>query len=583
MVCLNNLARKYLCFGVVVLIMAAIFYFLNSNVASIFAEEENYPKTYQQTAILVLEMSDNQIFLKKAAKLNKEFIQIQAKETEAFVGDIEFKVISEASSLIYAGVAPDPSLVHYDWLDQEGNLFGGAIKKDSAVFTVKIPYQTDVQSVNFIKKIGEGHFLSDQNLGSIDLSQLQYSNELVSDGFSGTGFSQAPSVLGSSLPAPGNLQVVDRGAVYIKWLWDEVPEADHYLFCSYKSNDCSGEDFCRAISNIYHRKEVLLPQTNYSVQVYACEEAIEGNNCPNASAASVCSSAMTDAKPVFPAAKIINNGDSADKIDLVLVGDGYTSDQMQLYYTHVDEFLNGAYGIFGNKIAKGFLDEEPFSQYQDLFNVWRIDVVSKDSGADHPSKDIHTRETAFDATYSRIIDVANEEVFLAAEAVFSQGGEYDAVLVLVNDGYGGAAGALAVYGAGYKEGSEAAMHELGHLIGYLTDEYSNYYEGWWPEEYLDENDKEWYIGPKDKDYSRLDHSPNITAYTSNELLAEYPYKWSYWLNEEGVEVDGEIVDIDCYEGAGYCTRGLFRPAPHCKMRDIDSDFCPVCREQTGMQ
>ena len=260
MVCLNNLARKYLCFGVVVLIMAAIFYFLNSNVASIFAEEENYPKTYQQTAILVLEMSDNQIFLKKAAKLNKEFIQIQAKETEAFVGDIEFKVISEASSLIYAGVAPDPSLVHYDWLDQEGNLFGGAIKKDSAVFTVKIPYQTDVQSVNFIKKIGEGHFLSDQNLGSIDLSQLQYSNELVSDGFSGTGFSQAPSVLGSSLPAPGNLQVVDRGAVYIKWLWDEVPEADHYLFCSYKSNDCSGEDFCRAISNIYHRKEVLLPQ-----------------------------------------------------------------------------------------------------------------------------------------------------------------------------------------------------------------------------------------------------------------------------------------------------------------------------------
>ena len=82
------------------------------------------------------------------------------------------------------------------------------------------------------------------------------------------------------------------------------------------------------------------------------------------------------------------NGDSSSKIDIVVMGDGFTSSELT-------QFKAGA-----ARTVDGILSEAPFSTYSYLFNVWFIDVESNESGADHPSRDEY-KDTALGAAYER--------------------------------------------------------------------------------------------------------------------------------------------------------------------------------------
>lgn len=75
-------------------------------------------------------------------------------------------------------------------------------------------------------------------------------------------------------------------------------------------------------------------------------------------------------------------GRSGNRIDLVILGDGYTQDQIgdgSLFDAHVNNFLNY---LFDENRDFG---EDLFPRYKEFFNVWRIDVESAASGADIPS------------------------------------------------------------------------------------------------------------------------------------------------------------------------------------------------------
>src|ERR1044072_1642222 len=104
-----------------------------------------------------------------------------------------------------------------------------------------------------------------------------------------------------------------------------------------------------------------------------------------------------------PFETIINNGSAANRIDIAILGDGYTSAQMEKYKADVQ-----------NAIVL-FFNNEPFHEYRNFFNVHRIDVVSSQSGADHPERASFVN-TALDATYNcsgiqRLICVNNGKVF----------------------------------------------------------------------------------------------------------------------------------------------------------------------------
>ena len=162
-----------------------------------------------------------------------------------------------------------------------------------------------------------------------------------------------------------------------------------------------------------------------------------------------------------------NNGDPANRVDLVILGDGYDASQITLFRNHVDTFVAGLF------------NEDPFKEYKRYFNVHRIDVTSYGSGADHPDPSVYTFvDTAFNASFDytppdyRLLTLHDSgRVTTVLNNSGLQPTQRDIILVIVNDpAYGGSGGSIAVASI---NGSvvDLIKHELGHSFGLLADEY----------------------------------------------------------------------------------------------------------------
>lgn len=246
-----------------------------------------------------------------------------------------------------------------------------------------------------------------------------------------------------------------------------------------------------------------------------------------------------------------DHGPNENRIDVVVLGDGYTGDELAQYSTDV------------NRVVAGFFREEPFATYEAYFNVHRVDVVSRDSGADHPSQGVD-RKTALGSRYDcenlrRLICVDDSAVQDILDILSFYA---DMVVVLVNDpehgGLGGATGEgipLAV-AAMNRNAAETVLHEAGHAFGYLADEY-------------DEGDRPCYT-------SEEPPQVNVSLYSSADHL-----KWSHWI-EPGTTVPSTSTQagrVSAYEGAMRYPCGLYRPTHDSKMRTLGNSFDPVNTEQ----
>ena len=122
---------------------------------------------------------------------------------------------------------------------------------------------------------------------------------------------------------------------------------------------------------------------------------------------------------------IHDTGPSDNRIDIVVLGDGYTQAELPKYASDVDRFMDG------------FFDQEPFREYQNYFNVHRIDIVSSESGADHPSRNPSVfKNTALDGTYdcggiqrATCVNISKVNAILSGV----QPDMRDLVLVILND------------------------------------------------------------------------------------------------------------------------------------------------------
>src|SRR3712207_3651896 len=94
---------------------------------------------------------------------------------------------------------------------------------------------------------------------------------------------------------------------------------------------------------------------------------------------------------VLGTTKIVDNGPSAIRWDLVLMGDGYQADQLDQYAADVQRFVDTLFAT------------PPFDEMRPAINVHRVDVTSSDSGADDPTDCEEgtgaTARTYFDATF----------------------------------------------------------------------------------------------------------------------------------------------------------------------------------------
>ncbi|WP_417196880.1 M64 family metallopeptidase [Bizionia sp.] len=242
----------------------------------------------------------------------------------------------------------------------------------------------------------------------------------------------------------------------------------------------------------------------------------------------------------FDVETIKNAGDNDKRINMVILGDGYTASELTDFETDAANFVSAIFG------------QSPFSEYSDYFNVHIIKVISNESGANHPGTatdegsynvPVSTVDNYFGSTYDgfgshRLLYAPNYSLIISVLA--DNFPEYDQALILVNSPYyGGSGGEFPVTSTG-TSANEIAIHEIGHSLVDLKDEY-------YPGDYYAEE------------------GINMTQETDPSLV-----KWTNWIGSNGVDI---------YQ---YCTTGScaswYRPHQTCKMRYLGYPFCAVCKE-----
>jgi len=164
-------------------------------------------------------------------------------------------------------------------------------------------------------------------------------------------------------------------------------------------------------------------------------------------------------------AGVLVNGATAGKYNIVFVGDGFTSsatDQAKFNKAVADA-------------VDAMRNEPPYAQQLCSFNIWRVNVISTEAGIDHPLSSIN-KNTELDCTFGDNVSQPERTIYSTDEAKVFEAANYapkhDAVYVLVNDTeYGGASGSV-VYTSLESSMKQVVVHELGHFVGRLADEYT---------------------------------------------------------------------------------------------------------------
>jgi hypothetical protein len=172
----------------------------------------------------------------------------------------------------------------------------------------------------------------------------------------------------------------------------------------------------------------------------------------------------------FPVDTIMKNGSPDKYINFVVMGDGFTANEQDVFYSHASNLLN-----------KLFEEEYPFCNYKNFFNTYAIRVVSNESGITHPktasdcsSMAAETKDTYLGCTFDKngihrlLSPVNNAKAFQVLATNMPQ---YSQAFILCNSTeYGGAGGAFATSSLN-SSAFEIIRHELAHSFADLGDEY----------------------------------------------------------------------------------------------------------------
>lgn len=240
------------------------------------------------------------------------------------------------------------------------------------------------------------------------------------------------------------------------------------------------------------------------------------------------------------------NGPSDNRIDLVYLGDGFTSAEL---------------GGYADQVASSWTrltSYEPFASRRKMFNVWRIDITSAVSGVSgDPTSDV-VKDTPLGTYFwcdgiERLICVDVD----AAKGYAALAPGADQIAVVANTTKYGGAGytddELVTFSGGNALGTEILPHELGHSLGDLADEYGGNATG--------------YTGPEPA-------AVNASIKTAAQMEAQQK-KWYRWLG--AATPDGGVIGT--YEGAHYYDHDIFRPSQDSMMRSLQRPFNAVSREK----
>jgi len=247
------------------------------------------------------------------------------------------------------------------------------------------------------------------------------------------------------------------------------------------------------------------------------------------------------------------SGNPAQKVDIVLLSEGYTSDQYE-------QFKNDC-----SKFASALFTESPFKENSAKFNIRGVWAPSSETGVDIPGENIW-KNTRLNASYY-FFGLERYQLTYDFKSVRDLASHvpYDHIYILSNSKKYGGGAIYNFYGLSasdnVKSSSKIYVHEFGHLFLGLADEYVGVvaYNEFYPT-----NVEPW--------------EPNITT------LKNFDSKWKNKL-APGTPIPTPADSsynhkLGVYEGGGYSAKGVYRPWINCMMNNLHNSkgFCPVCNE-----
>ncbi len=255
---------------------------------------------------------------------------------------------------------------------------------------------------------------------------------------------------------------------------------------------------------------------------------------------SLLCTAVAASAQVFPVVANKVSGDQSNRINIVILPDGFTSAELPDFQLKTDT------------VQKAVFLQTPMKEYADFFNVYSINVPSAQSGCDHPGTATDVTEpvipvlavnTYFSCTFDnagthRALVCSNKPAALNVLAVNLPA--FDQILMIANSfEYGGTGGQVATLSRD-DAAIETALHELGHSFAGLADEY--------------------WAG-----FGFAAEKANMTSETDTAVV-----KWHNWLRTNGV--------LHYPYGTTSPDADWFRPHQNCKMQFLNRAFCRVCQE-----
>ncbi len=294
------------------------------------------------------------------------------------------------------------------------------------------------------------------------------------------------------------------------------------------------------------------------------------------------------------------HGDPHEKVDIVVLGEGYTAEEMDEFRKDVDQF------------REALFTTEPFASRKEDFNIRAVEVPAPNSGLNHPQQDIYNR-SALSVTYGAFgsqryaLGYDNRKIRDAASAV-----PYEFTAIIMNDSIYGGGGIYNLYITAAADNAfhdYLYVHEFGHHFASLADEYytsatayemgSDVIE---PYElnvttYTDKEKIKW--GDKIDEDTPLptpwgkeefdQHSNEVQEKRQKMRDAKASEKEMEKLFKDQREWEENYLsnikyagDVGLYEGAMYHSKGIYRSEPNCIMFTRTGYFCTACQRAINL-